>query len=286
MPSASIRKDLFLNIKTNIELKETLLQLKRNNYTGIDSFVSKSFVRLLLSKIGSLDSELRDDLIYESLIYIIHNGLLDDNDFIELLEIVSSNNYIGFNIDKSNVKYVFKRTFSMLVVGLIIEWNHMHQKINSEKVRMIFNRVINVFNKEMVLIGYHEKYGWAHSVAHSADTIAEFVACASIEGNEIEQILIAVKRKFSQGREYFIYGEDERIANIFIEVIKKDDNAYIDIIKEWICNICNSKLPDNTIEATIVKGNIRNLVRSIYFKTNNEEIRKLIEIEVIKTKYS
>lgn len=144
--------------------------------------------------------------------------------------------------------------------------------------KKIFKELCSYYALEKNVTGYYLGKGWAHSVAHSADAFSVLVDNKHISNKEIYEILELIKNKFQNYEYSFVNGEDERTADIIVKAIKNKQVSETRIA-EWLKRFADYNRHDKYPDEHIVKGNIRNLLRSVYFKTdeNNVAVRKMIE---------
>ncbi|MBN1547469.1 MAG: DUF2785 domain-containing protein [Syntrophaceae bacterium] len=258
------------------QFKTALARLRQEGYGNLSSSDMDDLINGMVTHIGSPDSELRDDLIYRSFGFLILKDRLDAERIFRLLETCSGGENLTFNIDSEDYRHVFRRSFSMLVVALILEWDLNKDYLDEKTFRTTASRILRAYNSEKIIRGYYADEGWAHTVAHSADAFCLLVAGRWSDESMVREILESIGSKICRADYYYIDGEDERTAEV-IRTIEKKDSRFKNLLKDWLDSVSRISLPETQPGRSILKGNLRNFLRSIYFKINDGELKKHIE---------
>mgnify|MGYP000865104726 CR=1 FL=1 len=259
--------------------RELRLELERIAMTGFTApcdIDMDALTESMLEHIGSVDSVLRDDLIYRTFAAFISNNTLDASRVTEILEECLERDCMGYRIGEPDEDAVFRRSFSILLTALILKRNSREPFLDERTIRETHESLCRVYENERNVKGYYEGKGWAHTAAHTADAFEQLVMSEYIGTAEQERILRLISGKFRQHEYYFIDGEDERTAAVIGVVLEKNKGMKTGILN-WIDGLVRYEKPKTNPEASIVKGNLRNLLRSVYFKCEDPEIRRFIE---------
>lgn len=89
----------------------------------------------MMDNIGSLDPILRDELIYGTLLHWIAKSRFTFEQLRDLLNISLGSSHLFYNLGDKDQEAVFKRTFSVLIVALIIN-KHRKENFLSKKYYM------------------------------------------------------------------------------------------------------------------------------------------------------
>lgn len=231
----------------------------------------------MLATLGSLDPALRDELVYGSLARWCGEGRLGRGQLRRILELCLSDDYLLHRIDEGRLEEVFKRSFSLLGVALVLERDEAEAFLAAEERRAIFARLLEAYRRERVVEGYHPVYGWAHSVAHAADAFALLVGAPGPGPEDIAELLELVAAKFRNADYYFRDGEDERTAKIFARLLARGAEAE-KLLHPWIGRLASYEAPKGFPARFTLRGNLRNLLRSLYFAApEGSETRRLAE---------
>ena len=120
-----------MTIKENI-LKEKLIEVENNKYLLKNDEKYFSLGLEMMENIGALDTELRDNLIYGTLSNWILNNRFTFEQLENLLNIGVDMSHLFYKLYEKDEDAVFKRTFSVLVVAVIIS-KHRKKTFLSEK---------------------------------------------------------------------------------------------------------------------------------------------------------
>jgi hypothetical protein len=252
-------------MKTQDMLKEKLLKIKNNNYSLAKDDNIYAITMDMLKYIGSTDSQLRDDLIYDISAEWISNDLYSKEGLINLLYICLDEDHLFYKIGERDTDSVFTRSFSALFIANIIDSQRRNNFLANDDLIKTITDLIKYTIEEKDTRGYIEDKGWAHSTAHTADALSCLVKCSFLNRHYLLAILDAVKNKMSINDYVYIDHEDERITNTIISLINRNVLSEEDLI-QWIYSFKKvkyiGKLPNDQYQIT----NIKNFLRSFYFR--------------------
>jgi len=271
-------------MKSVNQLKQQLIDIKNNNWS-IPSDTDKYELGLeMLENIGSVDPELRDELILELLSDMIVENHLTDGEVKNLLELLLSENHLFYNIGNVEDDSVFNRTFTLLIIVAML-YRHNQNTDNTfteEEIKRICTEVLSYTRQEKDARGYVEIKGWAHSTAHTADVFNVIAQCPEIKKPELLAILEAIKDKVCINYYAYINVEDERLISAIMEILKKrilNDEEFINWIKSFEDIEMTGKYPE---DHNII-SNRKNFLSALYFrlKRRNEKPSFLDTIEKV-----
>lgn len=180
-----------------MELKRQVVINKENDYQAPSDIFP--LVQEMIHNIGSLDAQLRDELIYTTLSNWIPAHALTVYELEQILPVVLDENHLHFRLGDTNSDAVFTRSFSMLVISLFypdIENHHFSQRTHSSDQR---ERILQC-TKERDYRGYDEVKGWAHAIAHAADVLDDLAQCTELDETDLLTILDLVYQKDNRYR--------------------------------------------------------------------------------------
>lgn len=193
-----------------IELKKILTDINSGNKTWQQEDQTQ-IVQSMMLHIGSLDSELRDDLIYGSFYdLILEKNLLEHSLLTELLD-YSLNNSLNKGIEESESDLVFTRTFTSLLIALILHRDNADDFLSEHKINDCKDQLLAYLSAETDVRGYVPGKGWAHSVAHMADAINKLVKNPKLNKDSYSEIISTLWNAVLQENYAFIHNEDERV---------------------------------------------------------------------------
>ena len=204
-----------------IELKKILSELKSGERTW-ETEQKVIIVESMIEHIGSIDAELRDQLIYNWFYHlIIEKNLLEHELLTELLE-VALNNLLLKGIGERGTDTVFTRSFTTLLIALILSRDNEDDFLDQNMILRVKDKLIEYIYLEKDLRGYVAFKGWAHSVAHVADTFDELVKSKKVDSKHYGEMLNALWNKVLVTSSVFIHEEDERILIPIMEMLEQD----------------------------------------------------------------
>lgn len=261
-------------------LKDKLIMIKNNNYLLEKGENYFTFALEMMKNIGSLDPIFRDELIYAILCKWCSNSIFTIEQLKNLLNISLDDDHLFYKLYEADQDAVFKRTFSALVIAVII-YEHRKESFLSEKeLYEIKGKLIEYMRKEQDVRGYIEVKGWAHSAAHTADALDELVQCGCLNKIDLIDILNSIREKACIGYYVYVDEESERMVTVVENSFNRRILSDSEII-EWMqgFKLKNSKW--SYIDNFHLKVNIKGFLRSLYFRLLDQENSKVI-IEEIK----
>ncbi len=246
-----------------------LNSLRENKYKVSNRNDLKVYISLMLKYIGDKDSVLRDDLIYTTFNkWILKYKYFNENEMINILNTLMDKEHLFFKIGHKNDDSVFTRSFSVLVICLILQRHRERAFLSENEFACVKNSLLNYFNDEKDLRGYVENFGWAHSVAHGADGFFEITLSKECNEELSINILDSVKNKLLNGYYIFCHEEDERIVNV-INVIYTRKLISRERFETWLIFITKCLDSFTGYKKYVCKVNIKNFIRSLYFKVKD-----------------
>lgn len=273
----------YMTSKENI-LKEKLAKIKNDDYI---LKIQEDYFPLtleMMDNIGSLDSELRDKLIYTTLFYWITKGRFTFEQLRYLLNISLDSSHLFYKLQENDEDAVFTRTFSVLIVALIVYEHRKSNFLSEEVLYEVKNKLIEYMLNEKDVRGYVAIKGWAHSAAHTADALDELVQCSCFNNTDLLNVLNSIRTKMCIGCYVYVDEESERMVTAVESSFNRNILSNLEII-EWLQGFGIEDSNNRTIEHYHLKVNIKEFLRSLYFRLLEhedysfiiEEIKKLLK---------
>ena len=265
------------------DLKEILKELQSCARTWQQEDQTQ-LIQSMMLHIGSLDSELRDNLIYGSFYELIREkNLLEHSLLTELLE-ECLNNLLGKGIEESESDLVFTRTFTSLLIALILFRDNADDFLSQQKIADCKDKVLAYLAAEKDVRGYVPVKGWAHSVAHMADAIDELVKNPKLDNTSYSEIVSALWNAILQENYAFIHNEDERILVPIFTMLEHglEEQKIIRLLQQLPITLKVKKEQLDVQHHRILVFNCKSFVKSFYIKTNGKSkfsaLHKSIEV--------
>ncbi|HVG61627.1 MAG TPA: DUF2785 domain-containing protein [Hyalangium sp.] len=186
---------------------------------------------VLVSCLGSSDSELRDGLAYELLTSWMRSGALSDSALRGLTEKLLGQ--LSEGLGESGTDNVFRRTFSALVLSEVMRRDNLQPFLSPEELTRLLKAAVHYLPGERDLRGFSDKLGWMHGAAHGADLLWRLAMSPRIEREGLEQILQAVAAKIAPPEHAYVHNESDRLARVVVAVIRRGKVAP-STLKSWL----------------------------------------------------
>lgn len=252
-------------------LKERLMAMKEMPIEELRGFREpqrRSLVNDMLANIGSTDGELRDGLIYSTFFRLIMENVFTEDELIFILKVCQDKDHLFHKIDERSEDAVFTRSFSSLVIALVLHQDRTRKFLPADMVGHVFARSLEFMHREQDTRGFIAGKGWAHSIAHGADLLAEAAGHPAVDLSASEQCLRAVEAcLFKTG--YYTNEEDDRLIFVIEALLEKGlpDNrveAWIAAVFEGLQGIHERK--GFSSEFFRIKTNVLNFAKTLYFR--------------------
>lgn len=223
----------------------------------------------LLGFLGSTDIDVRDPFGYMILAHwIVRDRHYAPDDLRRLRDQLIANLEQG--IGENGTDSVFLRSFSMLMLSVIVYRDNQESFLSPDEVRALLDKSLWYFQAEGDLRGYLPDKGWAHTVAHTADAFKFLARNLHTTANDHRRILSAIADKMLLPVAHtYIYGEDERLVSALIDVLKRE-TLTLDDWSAWVERFTTWKgtWEEGDFVTTIHAPwyNTKNLLRSFYFR--------------------
>ena len=245
-------------------------KLEEKNYSN-----SELLLKEMLLNIGNTNPYIRDKLIYNAFLEIITKDYLTNDQLKNLFDQLASNQYFLYEIGSKNDDSVYKRSFSALALGILVNKDKEQHFLETSHISFILNKASFYLTDEQDKRGFTMIKGWAHSIAHCADLLDEIVTHPLFEQDlydkTLESILFCVN-------DSFVYEDDEieRLSTPSAALINRYglSQEYLSMIDRLISNFL-SKQSYSHLDTRMI-SNVRNYLRAVYFKVNLEENKRVL----------
>ena len=186
----------------------------------------------LTTMLGSTDPEVRDGTAFPALATWIQRGVYDD-----LLAGLGDGMVAGLSVGlgESGTDTVFRRSFSALIVGACIERDNDQHLLPVGKILDWGDRVAVWFLTELDTRGFVPDKGWAHAVAHGADTLGALGDSPHLGAAEHEAILDVLAERLLRPPvdQPLTAGEPDRMAAATMQILRRDTLG-TDVLEPWV----------------------------------------------------
>lgn len=265
------------------QLKIDLQRIEQNDYELNTGENLRDYVQLMLEYIGDPEPELRDNLIYSTFYkWIQEKHWFSDTELGELMRILLSEQYLFYYIGNKNDQTVYTRTFSVLVIALILQRHREQSILDRSDFTNVKQALIRYYEEERDLRGYMDEEGWAHAAAHGADALDELVLCPESDAAAREEVLAVIQRMLYNDQYIFREEEDERMATVVATIVNHQLLSQ-QSISEWIDSLKECGNWSRSRDQDIARINTKNFLRCLYFRLlPQEEHLDIVEV-ILKT---
>lgn len=254
------------------ELKSQLQSIALNDFKPAEGMDIETLIPDMLFYIGSPDSDLRDELIYSAFgNWILEHELVSPDTLRKIAATVITEQHIFYRIGETGTDSVFRRSFSMLLLPLILIYHRSHPILSCDEIFQIKDNLILYQDQERDFRGYVDGKGWAHAPAHYADALDDLTRCEEISRlPDLRKILAVVSNLVCHTDAAFCWGEDDRFATVVIAILGRQlfPGEELDT---WVQSLADAALSENEHpKKMILRVNIQNFLRALSFRVRWE----------------
>ncbi|WP_404450208.1 DUF2785 domain-containing protein [Sutcliffiella horikoshii] len=265
-------------------LKHELLTFQEKRIVE-DATFRDTLIDSLIKHIGSTDPTLRDDLIYANFAKLIEGGKIPKLKMASVLDICLDIEHLFYKIGEENTDSVFTRSFSSLVVALILA-NDDGTLIDAKRLLEVKTAIFEYLSKERDTRGFIENKGWAHSIAHGADMLTALVSHAHFQMNLLFDVLRAIETCLLKD---VVYQDEEEERLIFILEALLEKGMEKHMLINWIKALSSILKKEQVKHGQTPsfyrsKINVTNFMKSLYFRLKlinpDKELLECLEQEI------
>ena len=260
-----LRTETAVSPLTEPALKQLLRQAAANEYEAPVRLFEVALA--MMQHIGSTDAELRDGLIAPAFYYwVLDRVLFEPEQMRHLLRLTLDDQHLFYKIGESGTNSVFSRTFSLLMLPLLlIVHREKAAYLSKEEVLDVKTAVLRYLAEEQDLRGYVPGPGWAHAIAHAADALDDIVQCQEVEAADLREVLEAVRAAMCRHERPYSHEEDERMVTAVLAAYQRSlipDSEW----ENWIRSFSHYGQQRDRSPENYQKLNAKKFLRSLYFR--------------------
>lgn len=258
-------------------LKEQLQLIREHNFAVPDHIQLSTLVQAMLEHIGSTDSELRDRLIYGTLVrWIELNPVFTADELRQIWQTCLDDNHLLYQINEPENDGVFKRSFSVLVIPLLLIRSGQEAFLNADDIRYGKARVLDYLAREQDRRGFVMGKGWAHAVAHAADALNEFVLCEALDAADLKTILESVQSAASTDICVYTHAEEERLLEVFDSIVGREILS-VEFLAKWIESFADLAENQEPPEGYTRFINVKHFLQALFFRCDKAEYPEVLK---------
>lgn len=199
-------------------LKSKLQTIAQADYAPPDSQVVETILEACLEHLGSVDGELRDGLIYNVLARWMTRSVLDPEQIRRIWSMLLDEEHLFFGLGEKESDSVFMRSFSVLLLAVVVYAHRQTPFMSGKEVGRTLEAVLEHMRREQDRRGFVPGKGWAHAIAHNADTVDELALCEEVSADQLAEILGVLFEVLTTGETVYTHQEDERITTAVMSI--------------------------------------------------------------------
>ncbi|MFR9780569.1 DUF2785 domain-containing protein [Micromonospora sp. MS34] len=250
---------------TATALTADLRRIEADGYRLRPGERAADLVPALLAHIGDLDPQLRDELVYPTFHAFVTGDRLTEDELRDLLDTLIDDQHLFHGIGGHDDPTVFTRTFSMLVVALVLARHRDRPFLTAEQFARTRDALLRYHRQERDLRGLVTEGGWAHAAAHHADALNELVRCPESAPATHRAVLDALAALLHNGTTIFPDEDDERMATV-VDVLAEKELLPEAEIAQWLGRLADCADQPRSRAQMVARVNTRNLLRSLWFR--------------------
>ncbi|MDF8366051.1 DUF2785 domain-containing protein [Weissella paramesenteroides] len=129
------------------------------------------------------------------------------------------------------VHYVFTRSFSALLGGIILEFDEYSKILSDNQRNKLFKWSIQYLQLENDYRGFVTNKGWAHAIAHGSDFLGSSLSHTKFHLTNVSELFITLKKVINRLETPFIDEEESRLASAFKLGVQAENISVEDFIK-------------------------------------------------------
>lgn len=217
---------------TTDDLRAQLQALRDQQFPLPSPQLVRDLTGPMLAHVGSPDAHLRDGLIYATFVrWIEIQRVYDPAQLRQLLATCLDDQHLGLRLGELTGDAVFVRSFSMLLVPLVLAVHREQPFLQPAEVRHVLQQVLHSLAAEQDVRGFvSPEAGWVHALAHTADALSELALCAELTPDDLQTILTAIRAKLMSLTTALTHAEDRRLVNAVDSVVERGL-----LRDEWLC---------------------------------------------------
>lgn len=226
----------------------------------------------MILHIGSPNSDLRE-MVYRSFYMSIIHDQLDYETVKKLLD-YSMKHLLFKGIGESGTDSVFTRAFTTILIAVIINKDSEVDFLPKETLAEVENQIKKYIELEQDVRGYVPVKGWAHSIAHVADTCDELIKSEKIADVKYFSIIEVLLKKYCTTPTGFLHGEDDRVVTAVLAMLKKEVGLEeFNRIVEGIPGLLKSQKEEMSSEQYwFVMANCKSLLKSLFLGVSDDPL--------------
>jgi Protein of unknown function (DUF2785) len=250
-----------------VQLKGKLLALVENDFQLSEGEDLDALLAAMMAHIGSLDPELRDELIYVGFYNLIQKKPVVSAEQLKvLLDKALSDEGMFYQLGEPEGDGVFTRAFSVLLLPLILIAHRNQPFLDRGEVMRVQEGLLRFMREEQDRRGFVDGKGWAHAIAHGADALDDLAQCKEVKADGLREILLVVQTVVCVSDTVYTHGEEDRLVTPVIAILRRELLAEDEMVR-WIEGFAvATEAVGGMPQRMYIQSNVSNFLQSLYFR--------------------
>lgn len=219
----------------------------------------------LTRMLGSTDPDVRDGTAYPALATWTERGVYDD-----LLSGLGDGMAAGLvvGLGEDGTDSVFRRSFSVLILGECLARDNATALLPGAKILDWGDRVATWYLRERDLRGFVPGKGWAHALAHGADTLGALAESPHFHTNELTVLLDVLADRLAMTTDVVLTaGEPDRMAAATLAILRRN-LVPLRVIEPWIARVVGTAQQKSAADRDpfLATANAQTFLRALYLQ--------------------
>ncbi|MGR9050622.1 DUF2785 domain-containing protein [Halobacillus faecis] len=238
----------------------------------------------MMAHIGSLDAELRDDLIFSIFAQLIVEKNQLKAELMEEMMDLCLQDLLFKGIGEKGTDTVFTRAFTSLLMALLLYRDKENGFLSGTKVVEVKEAFLRYLSLEEDYRGYVKVKGWAHSMAHAADAVDELIRNEKTDRDAYPELFRALWSKVLIYDHAYIHGEEDRILTPIMEMLNRglDMTLLEDQMKELSFDWNEHKNSATMEQYLVFRNNAKAFLKSLYIQLDQnspfDRLQRQVEV--------
>jgi hypothetical protein len=150
---------------------------------------------------------------------------------------------LQYGLGEVGTDSVFRRSYSALVLGECIARDRSVSLVGKDKVLEWGDRLAGWFLREQDVRGWIPESGWAHALAHGADSLGQLAGSRHLDIPELSVILdVIADRIVDPETPLLLSGESDRLAVTVVTVLRRN-LIPLNMVEPWLARVAAAADP-------------------------------------------
>jgi len=197
--------------------REQLIELKAHEFELPDAARRQALALDLIPCLGSTDPTLRDGIAFEALAAWMRGKHLSATTVNAIRDRLLPQLAPDYP-DPTGVK----RPFAVLTLAEVVRVDRGEPFMTDQQLQQVVDASTRYLQSVRDYRGFDEREGWRHGVAHSSDLMLQLAVNPRTTKTQLDQMLAAIATQIAPaGEHFYIYGEDDRLAQAVFYIAKR-----------------------------------------------------------------